>query len=179
MNNYVALKCFLLLVITFFIPDFSRIVFPSSADYFSRGVLSFTILFIMVTAVFTYPAFFAKKYYRKFTLDGVTLVNRELFCSYTERMSVIANGSFEFPMDVKEFWIDLEETSDGEYIQGGTVFELVPKFHLNLHKVSFYDQTDLLKVTIDKDGFVKVEYKTNQPMVEGSAQWEISEVYAK
>jgi hypothetical protein len=108
----------------------------------------------------------------KFTLDQVSLRYWAGMGQYTEILDISPlHKMYEVGVGVNTFYAILEDTDDPTPASFGSVMGCRPVWVRSLQEVAINEQTDLLKITIDKDFMTKVEYLGPTACVTAECKW--------
>lgn len=81
--------------------------------------------------------------------------------------------TFIVPAGVKEFWVNLEDTDEGDEILDGFAYHVNATYHLDRKAMDHSSNDDVLHVTIALNGEYTVRYLGNE-YTNGVAMWSIS-----
>lgn len=108
----------------------------------------------------------------KFHLNQVKLLYWEGMARYTEILKIDpAHEMFEVGAHVNTFYAILEDTDNSTPTRYGSSMVCRPIWVRSLQEIEVTNQTDLLKITIDKDSMPKVEYLGPTTCVTAECKW--------
>lgn len=111
----------------------------------------------------------------KFSLDHVSLRYWDGIGQYTEVLDIaLTHKVFEVGACVNTFYAILEDTDYPTPTRRGSVMACRPVWIRSLKEVEINSQTDLLKITIDKDGMTKVKYIGPATCVTADCKWQFT-----
>lgn len=129
----------------------------------------FVCLFIGGYLLFKY---FPDKPRGKFHLTTVSLRYWSGMSQYTEILEIApTHGMYEVGHGVNTLYAILEDTDDPTPTHYGSIMDCRPVWVRSLREVEINEQTDLLKITIDKDYVTKVEYLGPTACVTAECKW--------
>lgn len=157
--------------------DILRSIWPHGT--MSTGGVSaiWVVIYLGVIGLLCYGIMTAKKYYREFKLDWCRVID-ERFFQPDMLYPVDDKAVFEIPSDVREFWLNLENSAKGEMVDNEVVYHVEPVLYLDRNKMPYASNDDVIHVTIAKNGAVNVSYLDNH-CTTGEIQWSMSEVKSK